>query len=235
MNLYHTKHIIVGGVEDLCIQTFLGFYKLGYLSGLRNKFWPSSSPFDRRRDGVIFSEGSAAFTLEEMDQALKRDANIHAEILGFGTSFDPTKRYKYSAQGMGMIESMNEALLDAHLKPGDIGCIFANANSTKHADEIETTAIKKVFGHQAHKIPVTAIKSMVGESYSASGALALAAAIEALDHDFIPPTINLKEKDPLCDLDYVPNVGRKQKLSRAMINCFGPNGQNSVFIIGKKR
>lgn len=233
MALYPTKSIIVGGVEDLCIQTFLGFYKLGYLSGMRNKFWPSSSPFDKRRDGVIFSEGSAAFTIEELNEAKKRHAAVHAEILGFGTSFDPTRRYKYSAQGIGMIESMNAALHDAHLKPRDIDCIFANANSTKHADEIETNAIKKVFGNHAHKVPVTAIKSMVGESYSASGAYALAAAIEALKHNFIPPTINLKEKDPQCDLDYVPNVGREQKLSRVMINCFGPNGQNSVFIIGK--
>jgi 3-oxoacyl-[acyl-carrier-protein] synthase II len=233
MNLYDTKCIIVGGVEDLCIQTFLGFYKLGYLSGLKNKFWPSSSPFDKRRDGVIFSEGSAAFTVEELNFAKKRNAQILAEILGFGSSFDPTRRYKYSAQGKGMIESMKTALDEAHLKPKDIDCIFANANSTKHADEIETYAIKKVFDDHAHKIPVTAIKSMLGESYSASGAFALAGAIEAIKNNFIPPTINLKEKDPDCDLDYVPNVGRSQKLSRVMINCFGPNGQNTSFIIGK--
>ncbi|MFA5099945.1 MAG: beta-ketoacyl synthase N-terminal-like domain-containing protein, partial [Candidatus Omnitrophota bacterium] len=110
MALYPTKSVIVGGVEDLCIQTFLGFYKLGYLSGLRTKFWPSSSPFDKRRDGVIFSEGAAAFILEHMDGAKKRHADIQAEILGSGSSFDPTRRYKYSAQGAGMIESMNAAL-----------------------------------------------------------------------------------------------------------------------------
>jgi 3-oxoacyl-[acyl-carrier-protein] synthase II len=233
MNLYNTKAIIVGGVEDLCIQTFLGFYKLGYLSGLKNKFWPTSSPFDKRRDGVIFSEGSAAFMLEERSEAHKRHAPILGEILGFGSSFDPTRRYKYSSQGKGMIESMKAALDDAHLKPHDIDCVFANANSTKHADEIETTAIKAVFTHQAHKIPVTAIKSMVGESYSASGAFALAAAIEAIKNQCIPPTINLKEKDPHCDLDYVPNVARDHKISRAMINCFGPNGQNTCIIVGK--
>jgi len=232
VNSDRVDRIIVGAVEEMCFQTFFGFYRLGYLSGLSNNE-PLSCPFDKRRDGVIFSEGSAVFILEDLKKAEERKANIYAEVLGVGSDFDPFRLDKFNPNGTGIIEAMKLALTNAGLKPDDISCIFANANSTQDADTVETSAIKEVFGAKASEIPITAIKSMIGESFSSSGALAIAAALGSITKDFIPPTINLKEKDPMCDLDYVPNKARAQKLDKIMINSFGPNGANSVLIIGR--
>ncbi len=223
--------VLVGAVEDLAVQTFLGFYRLKYLSGLSGRA-PISCPFDKRRDGIIFSEGSTVFILEDLPSARKRKAKIYAEVLGVGSSFDPIKFYNYNPEGTGMIEAMQLALKDARTKPQDIDCIFANANSTKDADLIETKAIKEVFGTYAHKIPITAIKSILGESYSVSGGFSIAAALGALQNGEIPPTINYKEKDPECNLGYVVNRSKKKKLDRLMINTFGPSGANTTLVLG---
>lgn len=232
INYNRAERMLLGAVEEMCIQTFLGFYKLGYLSGL-NSHEPLSCPFDKRRHGIVFSEGSVVFILEELDVALRRSAHIYTEVLGIGSNFDPYRLYKFNPQGKGLSEAMQSALENARLKPDDIDCIFANANSTQDADSVETKAIKEVFGNSAKDKPVTAVKSMLGETFSAAGALSLGAAIGSLEKDFIPPTINLKDKDPLCDLDYVPNKARKQSIDKAMVNCFGPNGANSVVVIGR--
>lgn len=233
LTLDRAKIIIAATVEVLSPQLFLGFYKLNYLAGLNPGSEAVSCPFDKRRNGIILSEGSAGLILEELESAKAGRAKIYAEILGIGSSFDPAKFYKYNPKGKGMKEAIELALKDAGLKPQDIDCIFANANSTLDADLIETNAIKEVFKDYAYKIPVTAIKSILGETYSASGGMSLAAAIGALNEDFIPATINLKQKDPECDLDYVPNTSRKKRLSKIMINAFGPNGENSTIIIGR--
>ncbi|MEW6100887.1 MAG: beta-ketoacyl-[acyl-carrier-protein] synthase family protein [Candidatus Omnitrophota bacterium] len=217
--------IIAGSVEDFAIQTFLGFYKLNYLSC-------ESTPFDKRRSGIVFSEGATGLLLQELNSAKKAKAKIYAEVLGIGSCFDPARFYKYNPKGDGMKRAMKLALEDAALKPKDIDCIFANANSTKDADRIETQAIKEVFGEHAKKMPVTAVKSMLGESFSVSGGLATVAAIGALNKGLIPATINYLEKDNDCDLDYVPNKARSAKLSKVMINAFGPNGANTSLILG---
>ena len=232
INSGRVKRMILGAVEEMCIQTFLGFYKLGYLSGLNNGE-PISCPFDKRRDGIIFSEGSAVFILEELDSALARKAHIYAEILSAGSNFDPFRLDKFNPKGTGIIDAMESALENANLKPKEIDCIFANANSTKDADLVETKAIKEAFGDLAGRIPVTAIKSMIGESFSVSGGMALAAALASLEKDFIPSTVNLREEDKECDLDYVPNNAKNQKVNKIMIDSFGPNGANSVLIIGR--
>lgn len=232
INSNRARRMIAGSVEEMCIQTFLGFYRLGYLAGLKNKE-PLSCPFDKRREGIIFSEGSAVFILEELDSALERKTRIYAEILGIGSNFDPFRLGKFNPEGTGIVEAMESALENASLKAEQIDCIYANANSTRDADFIETKAIKKVFGNQAGRIPVTAIKSMVGESFSAAGGLAAAAAIGSLEKDFIPPIMNLYEKDKECDLDYAAINTRKQRINKIMINSFGPNGANSVLIIGR--
>jgi 3-oxoacyl-[acyl-carrier-protein] synthase II len=233
INLNRIKVVVAGTVEDFCMQTFLGFYKLGYLSGLKSNSEPISCPFDKRRDGIIFSEGSSVLILEELESARKRKVKIYAEILGIGSCFDPARFYKYNPKGTGMIESMNLALKDADLEPQYIDCIFANANSTQDADRIETEAIKNVFGDYVKEIPITAIKSMIGETFSCSGGLATVAAICALNQSFIPPTINYQEKDSNCNLYYVINKPRKNKLTKVMVNTFGPNGANTTLIIGK--
>jgi 3-oxoacyl-[acyl-carrier-protein] synthase II len=233
IKLNRTKIVVIGTVEEMCIQTFLGFYKLNYLSGLNGKPGPISCPFDKRRNGIVFSEGSASILLEDLESARQRKATIYAEILGTGSSFDPFKIHRYNPKGIGMQESMQSALQDANLRPKDINCIFANANSTQDADRIETEAIKGVFGEYAKNIPITAIKSMVGETFSASGGLTVIAALGSINQDFIPPTINYQEKDPDCDLDYVPNKTKTQEVKKVMINSFGPNGANTSLIIGR--
>ncbi len=227
------KLVFTGSVEELCLPTYLGFHSLRYLSGSKEGDTFVNCPFDRRRNGVTFGEGACLLAFEDMDQAQKRGANIMAEVQGFGYYFDPFKLHKFNPKGTGMVEAMRRAIEDAECEPKDIDCIFANANSTQGADKIETQAIKEVFGTHAYKIPVTAVKSMVGECYSATGSFAAAAAVGAIVEDFIPPTMNYKEKDPDCDLDYVPNKSRKAKLNRVLVNSFGPSGNNSCMVIGR--
>lgn len=231
--LGRAKVIIAGSVEALSPQLFLGFYKLNYLAGMHAGAKVVSSPFDRERNGIILSEGAAACVLEEIESARERNASICAEILGTGAAFDPARFYKYDPRGAGMREAMRLALDDAGVQPCDIDCVFANANSTHDADRIEADAIAEVFKDCAGSVPVTAVKSMAGESYSASGGMSLAAAVGALRDGCIPPIINLHECDCAQSLDYVRDESRKQSLGAVMINAFGPNGENTSVIIGR--
>ncbi|MFH1622883.1 MAG: beta-ketoacyl-[acyl-carrier-protein] synthase family protein [Candidatus Omnitrophota bacterium] len=227
------KAVVVGGVEELCIQTYLGFYKLKFLAASKNSDLELSCPFDRRRNGIIFGEGASMVVIEDLESAQKRGAKIYAEILSFGSYFDPFRINKYNRLGPGIRSAMRFALENAQLRPRDIDYICANANSTKEADLIEIEAIKYVFNSQAKRVPVSSIKSMVGESFSASGALALAASVGAIENKFIPPTVNYQEPDSECDLDIVPNKSRKQDLNKVLINTFGPSGTNTCVVIGK--
>jgi len=235
IRLHNRKTVVVGAVEEMCEQEFLGYYKLKYLSGLGNNTEPTSCPFDKRRNGIIYSEGAGVIILEELGEALKRKSTIYAEILGTATNFEPYRLHRYSPKGKGMADAMKLALERSNMKPKDIDYICANANSTQDADLIESQAIKEVFEDYAKKIPVSSIKSMIGETYSASGSLATIASIGAICQDFIPPTINYKEKDSKLDLDYVPNKARKVRINTAMINSFGQNGANSVLIIRRHK
>ena len=225
--------IFAGGVEELCLQTFLGFYKIGFLSGLKDNSESISCPFDKRRNGIVLGEGASFLVLEDLSHALERKAHIYAEILGFGSSFDPYKINKYNPKGEGIKRAMRFALEDAGLKPEDIDYLCANANSTVKADLIESEAIKEVFGQYSKNLPISSVKSVVGECFSVSGALQAVACVGAICEEFIPPTTNYQEADPQCDLDYVPNKARKKKLDKVMVNSFGPSGNNSCLIIGK--
>lgn len=225
------KIIFAGGVEEMCLQTFLGFYKLKFMSGTKDPHPPLSCPFDKRRDGIILGEGAALLVFEDLESAKQRKAEILAEVVSFGLRFDPFRLNKYNPQGTALKEAMQIALAEAKLQAKDIDYICANANSTVAADAIETAAIKAVFGDHAKRIPVSSVKSMVGECYSVSGALQVAAAVGAIKKNFIPPTINYKIKDERCDLDYVPNKARKAQLNHIMINSFGPSGNNTCLII----
>ena len=227
------KLIYTGGVEEMCMHTFFGFYALKFMSGSKDSELFINCPFDKRRNGMTFGEGACLIAFEDHEHAVKRNAPIQAEVLGFGTSFDPFRINKYNPRALGLKRSMQFALDDAGLKPKDVSYICANANSTVAADKIETFAIKEIFGEYAYKIPVSSIKSMTGECFSVSGALAVAACVGALNKNFIPPTVNYREKDPECDLDYVPNKSRKANLKNIMIITFGPNGSNTCMILGK--
>jgi len=225
--------ILTGSVEEMCEQTFCGFHSLKYLSGSKEGESYVNCPFDKRRNGITFGEGACLIVMEGLEHAQKRGAKILAEVLGFGYYFDPFRLHKFNPRGTGMKEAMREALKDAGLEPEDIDYICANANSTVAADKIETEAIKEVFGQHAYKTPISAVKSMTGECYSASGSFAVAASLGALNEDFIPPTINYQEKDQDCDLDYVPNKSRPAHLDKILINSFAPHGSNSCVIIGR--
>ncbi len=227
------KAVLVGGVEELCLQTYLGFYKLNFLSGSKNSDPELNCPFDKRRNGIVFGEGSALVLIEDLESAKARGAKIYAEIKSIGYAFDPFRINKYNRQGPGIRKALKEALSESKLENKDIDYISANANSTKEADQIETEAVKDVFGEYAKKMPVSALKSHVGETFSASGAMQLAAGVGSLEKQFIPATLNYKEKDADCDLDCVANKSRKARLSNILLSCFGPSGTNNCVVLSK--
>jgi len=234
IRLNRADGVLAGGVEELCEETFLGFYSLGCLSGSDGSE-PVSCPFDARRKGIILSEGAAILVLEDEEHALKRDANIMAGVLGYGNAFDPSANRDFQNAGEGLRTAITLAFKDASLSFEDIDYISASANSTKGLDRMETKVIKEVFGERAIKIPVSSIKSVIGETFSASGALSLSAAVGTIIKGTIPPTLNYQEQDPECDLDYVPNVSRNQQVNNALVISSDPYGQNTAIVLGKHR
>jgi 3-oxoacyl-[acyl-carrier-protein] synthase II len=225
--------VLVGGAEELCLQTYLGFYKLRFLSGSKQGAPEINCPFDARRNGIVFGEGAAMVLIEDEKTAKSRGAHVYGEIASMGYSFFPFRLNKYHKLGTGLKEVMGKALREAELKPRDIDYISANANSTPEADCIETQAIKEIFGKDAYSTPVSSVKSMVGETFSASGAMQLAAGLASLEKDFVPPTINYKKKETCCDLDYVTEGARKTRVRHALLSCFGPSGVNTAVVLSK--
>jgi 3-oxoacyl-[acyl-carrier-protein] synthase II len=224
--------VLAGGVEELCEETFMGFHKLGCLSGTDGSE-PRCSPFDARRNGTILSEGAAVLVLEDEQHALNRGAVILARVLGYGNAFDPMADSSFHHVGQGLKNAVKLALQEAALNPGDIDYVCACANSLKELDRMETNVIKEVFGLHALSMPVSAIKSMVGESFSASGALSLTAAVGALQKDKVPPTANYHERDPECDLDYVANRARQKQIQNVLVTSADPYGQNTAIVLGR--
>lgn len=224
--------VLAGGVEELCEETFFGFHRLGYLSGADGSS-PVCCPFDARRNGMVLSEGAAILVLEEEEHALKRGADILVKILGYGNSFDPSADNNFGHDGTGLKRAVSLALKDASLRREDIDYVSSSANSTKGLDRMETRALKDVFGEHAFRIPVSSIKSMLGESFSASGALSLAAAVGAINKGTISPTVNYQQKDSECDLDYVPNESRQKRVNNILATSADPYGQNSALIVGR--
>lgn len=225
--------VLVGGVEELSFQVYFGFYKLDFLAGIKEGSVEASCPFDKRRNGIIFGEGAAVVVIEELESAKRRGARIYGEIRSQGYAFDPFRTNKYNKRGPGIRKAMGLALEGADLKAGDIDYISANANSTKEADKIEVEAIKEVFGDGAYKVPVSSIKSMIGDTFSVSGLMQLAASVGTLEGQFIPPTINYIEPDEDCDLDIVANTSRQMSVSNILINCFGPSGVSNCVVLSK--
>ena len=232
IRLKRADTVLAGGVEELCEETFLGFHNLGYLSGIDGSA-PICCPFDARRNGIIFSEGSAILILEDSEHAIDRGVEILAVVKGYANAFDSAAKKDFSHQGKGLRNAIALALADASLSPGDIDCLSACANSTEGLDRFETRVIKEVFGERAATLPITAIKSMIGESFSASGALSLAAAVGMLVKGVIPTTKNYEEKDPACDLDYVSQNARGKNIKNVLVLSSDPYGGNTAMVVGK--
>ncbi len=193
----------------------------------------ASRPFDEDRDGFVMSEGSGILVLESLEHALSRNAPIICEVIGYGASSDAYHMVASHPEGIGAYSAMKNALRKASITTSDVDVISAHATSTKVGDMSETLAIKKLFGADAHRIPVTANKSMLGHMLGAAGGAEAIALAKSLQHQLIPPTINLQNPGADCDLDYVANRAREKVMSIGLSNSFGFGGHNSAIVLKK--
>jgi 3-oxoacyl-[acyl-carrier-protein] synthase II len=225
--------IITGGTESAITQMGLaGFQNMKALSTRNEAPSEASRPFDAERDGFVLSEGAGLLVVEELEHAKKRGARIYCELLGFGASADAGHITQPDELGTGAGRAMADALADAQLQASDIGYINAHGTSTPLGDKAETQAIKRVFGDHARKVSVSSTKSQLGHSLGASGGIELVVTVKSLVDGIIPPTINLTNPDPACDLDYTPNTSRERRFTAAMSNSFGFGGHNASVVIG---
>lgn len=224
---------IAGGTESATSKLGLGgFCSLKALSKQHNENpTKASRPFDLNRDGFVMGEGAGVVILESLETAQARGANILAELVGYGRTADAYHITAPHAEGLGAIRAMELAIKDAGLKPADINYINAHGTSTKLNDQIETLAIKKVFGDGAKKVPISSTKSMTGHLLGAAGAIELAACIMSIRDNRVHPTINYETPDPLCDLDYVPNSARNVTVDVALSNSLGFGGHNATLVV----
>jgi 3-oxoacyl-[acyl-carrier-protein] synthase II len=195
----------------------------------------ASRPFDGQRDGFVLSEGAGMLVLEELEHAKARGARIYAEVYGYGVSCDGGHITQPDKDGVCAAYAMDQALKDARLDPADLGYINAHGTSTPLGDLAETNAIKSVFKQHAPKISISSTKSQLGHLLGASGGVELILSTLAIRDGVIPPTINLHQPDPECDLDYTPNTAREKKIATAMSNSFGFGGHNGCLVIGTLR
>ncbi|MFZ5433692.1 MAG: beta-ketoacyl-ACP synthase II [Calditrichota bacterium] len=193
----------------------------------------ASRPFDRDRDGFVLGEGAGIFVIEELEHARKRGAKIHAELIGIGASGDGHHITAPHPEGNGAANAMLAALRDAQINPADVDYINAHGTSTDVGDPAETKAIRKVFKDHADKLAVSSTKSMTGHCLGAAGAIEAIASVMATQNDLLPPTINLENQDPDCDLYYVPNKAEPRTVRVALSNSFGFGGHNSSLLIAK--
>jgi len=229
-----TKVMLAGGSESIMTPIgFTAFNALKALSTRNSEPQLASRPFDIERDGFVISEGAAILVLENLASARERGANILVEIVSYGASADAFHITQPTENGEGAARSMQIALDKAGLDPAEIDYINAHGTSTQLNDRMETKAVKAVFGENAYKVPVSSTKSMTGHLIGGAGALEAAICIMAIRDSIIPPTINLTNPDPDCDLDYVPKVARHTTVNTALSNSFGFGGHNSTLIFKK--
>jgi 3-oxoacyl-[acyl-carrier-protein] synthase II len=226
--------MFAGGAEYATTPLGLGgFCAARALSGRNDEPARASRPWDRDRDGFVLSDGAATIALEEYEHAKARGAKIYAEFLGFGMSADAHHITAPAEDGQGAYSCMRNALADAGLLPTEIGYINAHGTSTPLGDVAETVAIKRAFGDHAKKLAVSSTKSTTGHMIGAAGSAEAIFTILALRDQIIPPTINLDNQDPQCDLDYTPNKARPTKLRIALSNSFGFGGTNGTVVFAK--
>lgn len=225
--------MITGGSEAACTPLGLAcFVALRALSERNDAPEKASRPFDKNRDGFVLSEGSGILVLEEYERAKKRGARIYAEVLGYGQSADGSHITAPDEQGRGAAFAMQRALKDASLAPTTVQYINAHGTSTPLGDLAETRAIKLLYGEYAKQLAVSSTKSMTGHLLGASGGIEAIITAKAIQTGQVPPTINLDEPGPECDLDYVPNTARQLPVKIAMSNSFGFGGHNVALVLG---
>ncbi len=227
--------VLTGGVDaPLAPGILAGFNLMTVLTSEWNdEPERASRPFSRDRSGIVLGEGAWIYVLEDYEQARRRGAEIYAEVTGYGATCDAYHRVRLEDTGDEPARAMQLAMDDAGRVPEEIDYINLHGTSTLLNDRIETQAVKLAFGARAKQIPMSATKSQIGHPQGASGAAGLAAALCTMHTNIIPPTINLDERDPQCDLDYVANVAREASVRRALCNCIGFGSKNSALIVEK--
>jgi 3-oxoacyl-[acyl-carrier-protein] synthase II len=224
--------MLAGGAEAAVTpMTLAGFSSMKALSTRNDDPARASRPFDKDRDGFVLSEGSGMLVFETLEHALGRNADILAEIAGFGATADAYHMTAPAPGGEGAARAMRLALTDAGVNPEDISYINAHGTSTPHNDRLETAAIKTVFGEHAYRIPVSSTKSMIGHLLGAGGGVELVACVMSIRDGIIHATVNHEVPDEECDLDYVPGSARKAELSTVVSNSFGFGGHNASIIL----
>lgn len=225
--------MITGGTEAAITEAGLaGFQNMKALSTRNDDPQRASRPFDAERDGFVLAEGAGLLVIEELEHAKARKARIYCEILGYGASADAGHITQPDEQGSGAAWAMSLALADGKTNGQDVGYISAHGTSTPLGDAAETNAIKGVFKEHARSLSISSIKSHLGHTLGACGGIALVVCVKSLQNGVIPPTINLENPDPVCDLDYTPKTAREKKYRVAMSNSFGFGGHNASIVLG---
>jgi 3-oxoacyl-[acyl-carrier-protein] synthase II len=225
--------MLAGGVEAPLTPLIFGAFAVIRAMSTRNDD-PARAcrPFDRGRDGFVMGEGAALLVLEEMEHARRRGARIYGEVLGYGTSNDAYHMTAPLPSGVQAARAMQCALDEAGIPPTAIGYVNAHASSTPLNDSIETLAIKRVLGDHAYRVPISGTKAMHGHALGATGAIEAAICMLVLRHAYLPPTINLDDPDPACDLDYIARQGREAAVTYILSNSFGFGGINASLVFG---
>src|SRR5213079_1201768 len=223
--------MVTGGSEAAITPMGIGgFASMKALSTRNDDPQHASRPWDAGRDGFVVGEGAGILILESLEHAQKRNAPILAEIVGYGMSGDAHHITQPVENGDGAFRVMRAAIKDAKLSPDDIGYVNAHGTSTPIGDVIETRALKRVFGERAKQVPISSTKSMTGHLLGGAGGLEAGISVLALRDQTLPPTINLENPDPECDLDYIPNHARKASVEYALSNSFGFGGTNAALV-----
>ena len=226
--------VITGGTESAILPVaFAALDNMGALSTRNEEPEKASRPFDAERDGFVFGEAAGVLVIEAAEHAEARGATILAEVAGGALTGDAFHISAPDPSGSGATLAMQRAVRDAHLEPAQVEYVVAHGTSTPLNDATETKAIRAAFGEHADRLAVSSNKSMLGHTLGAAGAVSALAAVLAIRDGVIPPTINQETPDPACDLDYVPNVARRQAVDVAIVNGFGFGGQNAVAVISR--
>ena len=228
--------VIMSGGTDACVTPgmIFGFSRMKVVSMAYNdRPAEASRPFDKGRDGFVLGEGAWMLVVEREERARARGAKVYAAIEGYGSTCDAYHRVQMAPDGGEIVRAISTAIDRSGRRRDEIGYISYHGTSTIINDAVESRCVRQVFGHRAERVPGSSVKSMIGHPQGASGAAGIVTAALAIDRGFLPPTINLRDPDPACDLDFIPNQGRAAQIDAALCNCLGFGSKNSAIVIGR--